>query len=94
MSKNNQAMKLAEGVCTSCAKGATQSTHAFLLRPQAVAYMLGVTTNTLANWRLKGRHKIPFIKVGNAVRYRLSDVEAFIEARLQVADASGLRCDV
>jgi excisionase family DNA binding protein len=40
---------------------------------------LGVADQTLRNWRSKGYPHIPFIKVGRSVRYRLEDLQSFIE---------------
>lgn len=51
-----------------------------LLTPRQVGHRLGVSTNTLSQWRTaQGRKRsLPFIRLGNRVRYRRSDVEAFI----------------
>ncbi len=48
--------------------------------PEAAAY-IGVTENTLSVWRCVGRYAIPFIKVGRLVRYRVSDLDAWLESR-------------
>jgi excisionase family DNA binding protein len=52
-----------------------------LLTEKQAADMLGVHHTTLATWRCKRRYTLPFVKLGTgrAVRYRLSDVQAFIE---------------
>ncbi|MBY0378258.1 MAG: helix-turn-helix domain-containing protein [Gammaproteobacteria bacterium] len=52
-----------------------------LLVPKAVAIMLGINTRTLAVWRSDRRYPLPYVKIGSRVRYRVCDVEAFIEAR-------------
>ena len=49
-----------------------------LLTPNQVSRILGVKRHTLAVWRCSGRYKLPFIKVGRLVRYRLEDVQAFL----------------
>lgn len=54
-----------------------------LLTPDQVAGMLGVTTHTLAVWRCEGRYNLPYHKVGRLVRYRMNDVESFLDARRQ-----------
>ena len=46
---------------------------------QAAEY-LGTTPGTLSVWRCTRQVKIPFIKIGKAVRYKQSDLDAFIEA--------------
>ncbi|HKJ95037.1 MAG TPA: helix-turn-helix domain-containing protein [Gammaproteobacteria bacterium] len=52
-----------------------------LLAPGQVADLLGVTTHTLAVWRCTQRYNLPYIKCGRLVRYRPSDVEAFLQSR-------------
>jgi excisionase family DNA binding protein len=51
-----------------------------LTRAQAAEF-LGVKEQTLAVWLTTGRYNLPAIKVGRLVRYRLSDLEAFLERR-------------
>lgn len=53
-----------------------------LLTPKETAEMLGVSTNTLSNWRVNKRYDLPYVPIGRSIRYRLQDVEAFIEARV------------
>ena len=50
-----------------------------LLTPEQVSEVLGVNTHTLAVWRSSGRYNLPYIKAGRLVRYRASDVNAFID---------------
>lgn len=45
------------------------------------AEFLGVTVPTLNVWRCTGRYSLPFIRVGRKIRYRLSDLEKFLESR-------------
>jgi excisionase family DNA binding protein len=52
-----------------------------LLSVDEVAAMLGVRVQTLAVWRSSKRHDLLYIKVGHNVRYRLSDVEAWLVSR-------------
>ena len=49
-----------------------------LLPPGEAADYLGVVENTLSVWRSTGRYNLPYIKVGRLVRYRLSDLQAFL----------------
>lgn len=51
---------------------------------QAAAH-LGVTIGTLNVWRSTGRHQLPYLKIGRNVRYRLSDLDAWLEARLRTS---------
>lgn len=52
-----------------------------LLTPHEAAAMLGITPGTLTVWRCTRRYNLPYIKVGRCVRYKRSDVLAFIESR-------------
>ncbi len=56
------------------------SSDPLLPPPEAAAY-IGVSENTLSVWRCVGRYAIPFIKVGRLVRYRVSDLDAWLESR-------------
>lgn len=47
--------------------------------PKDAARYLGVKDQTLRAWRCNGRVKIPFVKIGRKVIYRLADLDAFIE---------------
>ncbi len=46
----------------------------------AAAY-LGVTPRTLEVWRCTKRHAIPYIKVGRLVKYRRTDLDAWLKAQ-------------
>lgn len=50
-----------------------------LLTTDQVSELLGVNTHTLAVWRSSGRYNLPYVKAGRLVRYRESDVSAFID---------------
>lgn len=52
-----------------------------LWTPKQTAEHLGMSTGTLANYRSRGESPIPFCRVGTRIRYRASDVHAYIEAR-------------
>lgn len=49
-----------------------------LIPDTEVAPLLGVSVQTLRNWRSRGVG-CPFIRLGSAVRYRMADVENWIE---------------
>jgi hypothetical protein len=51
-----------------------------LLDSIQVSKILGISVGTLAVWRATKRYALAYIKVGRAVRYKKSDVEAFIAA--------------
>ena len=51
-----------------------------LLKEGETADILNLEVSTLRRWRWSGDGP-PFIKLGGAVRYRRSDLEAYIEAQ-------------
>ena len=51
-----------------------------LLTSEEVSKILGIRVQSLAVWRLHKR-ELPFIHVGRLVRYRRSDIEAWLEAQ-------------
>lgn len=52
-----------------------------------MAQRLNVSVKTLQRWRWIG-YGPPFIKIGRAVRYRDSDVEAFVQASRRTSTTS------
>jgi predicted DNA-binding transcriptional regulator AlpA len=50
-----------------------------LLDERALAIRLGVSRSTLQSWRYSG-HGPRFIKLGRMVRYRVADVDAYLNA--------------
>lgn len=59
-----------------------------LLSPEEAAGYLGVVENTLSVWRSTGRYNLPYIKVGRLVRYRLSDLQAFLARHTHLKDGA------
>lgn len=53
-----------------------------LLTPAEAAAELGCTVDTLKVWRSTGRHgdRLPYLKIGHKVRYRVDDVKAFLDS--------------
>jgi excisionase family DNA binding protein len=49
-----------------------------LLNTEQAAAYLGVTMRTLEVWRCTKRHAIPYIKVGRLVKYRKTDLDAWL----------------
>jgi len=64
------------------------STDERLLTREEAAAILGVRPQTLAVWASAQRYDLPFIKVGRCVRYRMRDLQAFIDRRT-VGQAGG-----
>ena len=58
---------------------ATIQPPAMLNTPDAAAY-LGVQEPTLETWRCLGRGPA-FVKIGRLVRYRVADLDQYIESR-------------
>jgi predicted site-specific integrase-resolvase len=53
-----------------------------LIDRTAAAEFLGVSPGTLANWQSTGFRRVPHVKIGRRVRYRISDLAKFIEQNL------------
>ena len=53
-----------------------------LLDTAAAAAYLGVAVATLETWRCTQRYALKYVKVGRYVRYRQSDLDAFIASRV------------
>ncbi len=54
-----------------------------LLDEKAAAEFLDCAPGSLSVWRSTGRYSIPFLKIGSKVRYRRSDLEAWLESRVR-----------
>jgi hypothetical protein len=52
-----------------------------LLDNNAAAAFLGVSSGSLEVWRSTKRYNLKYIKVGRLVKYRLSDLEEFLNRR-------------
>jgi excisionase family DNA binding protein len=50
-----------------------------LLRPREAAQWLKISERTL--WSLTQRGELPAVRIGRSVRYDLTDLVAFVEAR-------------
>lgn len=59
-----------------------------LLDEKQAAEHLTVSPGTLSVWRSTGRYNLPFVKVGRMVRYRLSDLDAWLDARARETGAT------
>ena len=55
--------------------------HDKLLNREEAAQFLGTTVATLAHWACTKRYGLPIVKIGRLVKYKISDLEAFIERR-------------
>lgn len=48
---------------------------------QAARY-IGIVPGTLHVWRCENRYAIPYLRIGNRIRYRKSDLDAFLASCL------------
>lgn len=55
-----------------------------LLDRSGAAKFLGVKKNTLALWAMRKKPILPYIKVGRLIRYKLSDLEEFLEQNTKI----------
>ena len=53
-----------------------------LLNQKETAKYLGTTVDSLNSLRYLGRNKIPYLRWGNRIKYRKSDLDAWIESNL------------
>ena len=61
---------------------APASEHDLMLTTEEAAEILGVSPRALELWRQKKSQPLPYVRVGNLVRYRHKDLMAYIEARV------------
>ena len=59
-----------------------------LLNEQEAAQLLDTAPGTLSVWRSTGRYNLPFLKVGRSVRYRRTDLLAWLDARVRQSGAT------
>ena len=65
--------------CYSSQKANNMEVLEMWLNPQGVKIKYGFSTSTLAKWRMQ-KINLPFSKMGKYIRYKRSDIEAFIES--------------
>ncbi len=59
-----------------------------LLDEREATEILDLKDGTLSVWRSTGRYKLPFIKIGRKVRYRRSDLDAWLASRTRINGAT------
>ncbi len=52
-----------------------------LLTAHQTAEMLSLHVGTLKNWRSMRNHPLPYVQMGNRIRYRLKDIESFLSGK-------------
>ncbi|MBI5178155.1 MAG: helix-turn-helix domain-containing protein [Nitrospinae bacterium] len=55
-----------------------------LLKEGDVATILGISPLTLRNERSRGKISIPYVRIGRLIRYRIEDLNSFIEQNRKV----------
>ena len=74
---------------------ANQSIGNKRLTTQEAAEYLGVKKQSLETWRCTGRYAIPYVRIGAAIRYNQSDLDAYIAAnRHGVVETNASGCTV
>lgn len=64
------------------------ATVAELVDEREAAKILDTKPSTLSVWRSTGRYALPFVKIGRKVRYRRSDLAAWIASRTRESGAT------
>lgn len=59
-----------------------------LLSESQAAELLGLRPGTLQVWRSTRRYPLRYVKVGRYVRYRQSDIDAFLASRTVEQEAA------
>ncbi len=59
-----------------------------LLTEAQVAEILQLKVRTIQSWRLAAKH-LPFIKLGGAVRYRMEDIQQYLDDHVVLPNAKG-----
>lgn len=67
----------------------TTNPNPTLINPTETAQQINVTVKTLANWRSTGKYKLPYVRVGNRIFYRQSDINAWLDSRTQTSTIGG-----
>lgn len=52
-----------------------------LVNEKIAAEILNVTPGTLSVWRCTRRYPLPYMKIGRSVKYRVEDLEAYMQSR-------------
>lgn len=60
---------------------------------EAAAY-LGVQENTIYNWSMGRKRKIPVVKIGRLNKYRISDLNDFIRRNTLPVDATASQVSI
>jgi excisionase family DNA binding protein len=59
-----------------------------MTRKEAASY-LGIKEQTLALWAHANRYDLPYYKIGRHAKYKLEDLDGFIERNQQINEEAG-----
>lgn len=59
-----------------------------LVDDKTAAALIQVSPGTLSVWRSTGRYQLPFVKIGAKVRYKRSDLRAWLDSRYRSTGAT------
>jgi excisionase family DNA binding protein len=62
--------------------------HELLLTDTEAAEYLGLKRGTLQVWRCTKRYPLAYLKIGRNIRYRQSDLDAFLQSRTVNGEAA------
>jgi hypothetical protein len=54
-----------------------------LATPEEAATLIKIQVATLQKWRSTGENNIPYVKIGRSVRYRVSDLKAYVDRHVR-----------
>ncbi|MFK8034435.1 MAG: helix-turn-helix domain-containing protein [Hyphomicrobiales bacterium] len=70
--------------------GDDKMSHEGLINTREAAKFLGLSTKTLANWRVSGKFNLPYTKIGERVFYKTSDLMDFVNSNSKQSTSSKL----
>lgn len=50
-----------------------------IVTPEQTSKLLSIPVTTLQKWRSTGENNIPYVKIGRSVRYKTTDLKAYID---------------
>lgn len=59
-----------------------------LLTDEQAAEYLGLKRGTLQVWRCTKRYPLAYLKIGRNIRYRQSDLDAFLQSRIVTGETA------
>ena len=66
----------------------TTSLPSGIITPETLAAYLGVSLSTIYSWNSSG-YGLPFVKLGNLIRYTYEDVELWLTRQLELSRGKG-----